>query len=102
MRSRFLMLFATVVLLAACSSTSTPDLKLIMILHCGSDNDACTMLDDDTCRGRGRFSNFREDADVVINDNGGKLMTPHEIGAGTYDEINGTCTFSDDIATKSS
>lgn len=102
MREKLLMLFATAMLLAACSSTSTPDLKLIMILHCGTNNDSCNVTDDKECSGRGRFSDFREDADVIINDNGNNLVKRHEIGPGTFDENSGTCTFSDEIATKSS
>lgn len=97
-----LFLTLTLVVFSACSSTSTPDLKLVMILYCGGDGDSCNVEADDSCVGRGRWNDFRQDADIVINDTGGKLVKRHEMEAGTYDNILGTCTFSETIAMKAS
>lgn len=89
-------------LLVACSSTSTPDLKLIMMLHCGEDNDACSIQEDNLCEGRGRWNQFRDHNEVIVNDNSDKLIKRQDLGMGTFDDINGTCMFSETISMKSS
>ena len=96
------LMFSALLFLTACGSTSTPDLKLIMILHCGADSDACTVEDDNACSGRGRWGQFRDSNDIVVNDNADKLVTRHEIEMGTFDSTSNTCTFSEDISMKSS
>lgn len=101
MREKLLMLFAAATLLAACSSTSTPDLKLIFILHCGSDNDACSVEADNLCEGRGRWDQFRDHNEIVVNDNSDKLIKRQDLEMGTFDEGANTCTFSETIGIKS-
>lgn len=101
MRAKILMLFTTLALMTACSSTSTPDLKLIMILHCGTDNDACSIEADNSCEGRGRWNQFRDHNEIVVNDTSDKLMKRQDLEMGTFDDVNGTCMFSETISMKS-
>lgn len=98
----FVALLMLAPLLVACSSTSTPDMKLIMILHCGADNATCSIEEDNLCEGRGRWDQFRDHNEIVVNDNGDKLIKRQDLAMGTFDDVNGTCMFSETIAMKSS
>lgn len=100
MRQRILLLIATLTLLAACSSTSTPDLNVILILHCGSDD--CEIHDDNRCEGRGRWNDFSNHGDIVVTDNMGDLIKREEMELGNYDDVNNTCMFSEMIDITSS
>lgn len=102
MRKILAIVFTSVLLLAACSSNSTPDLALTIILHCGSDNDACSIEEETACEGRGRWDDFRDHNEIVVNDNANKLMARHDLSMGTYDASANTCTFSETIDIKSS
>lgn len=101
MRVKLLTLLVSVAMLAACSSTSTPDLTLIMILYCGDDGNACRMHDDNQCAGRGRFNDLGDDRDIVIENDSGKQLSKHEMDYGQFDDVNNTCMFSETISMQS-
>lgn len=102
MRQRILTLIATLMLMVACSNTSTPDLTLILILYCGDDGGACRMEDDNQCEGRGTWNDFRENSDIRVATNMGEVFKRQDLQLGNFDEGNNTCTFSEDINMKSS
>lgn len=101
MRKLLTTIFASALVLAACSSTSVSDLKLIMILLCGSDDDACSIEEDNACEGHGRWDDFRDHNEIAVYDNSDKLMERHDLAMGTFDPSNNTCTFSETINVKS-
>lgn len=101
MRRRFLPLMAALLMLSACSNTSTPDLNLIMILHCGDNNDACDVEDDNTCEGRGTWGALQDSNEVRVHDNSDKLIKRQHMKMGTFDSDAGTCTFNETINIKS-
>lgn len=103
MRRSLSIIFAlSLAFLSACGSTSTPDLKLILILACGENTDQCNISENDECEGRGRWNDLRDHEEIRIEDNGGTMFRRHDLQMGNYDEASNTCTFSEDIAMKSS
>ena len=96
-----LMLAMSVVVLSACGSTSTPDLNVTILLHCGSDNDDCS-IDGDVCRGSGRFNDLRSGMEVRIERMNGDLVDRAEADDGVLNAANNTCTFTTTHGMKSS